>query len=117
MPDADLVERIRAVIVACPFHGEGYRKVGTVALRRRPHLEAPCAAAAAGARPAGAVADRRATRSPQPRRHDHHRRVDAMWGTHLTTVVTSEGQAAVFVASTIAAERCGARGVDIAESK
>ena len=25
--DAELVEGIRAVLVACPFHGEGYRKV------------------------------------------------------------------------------------------
>jgi len=25
--DAELVEEIRAVLAACPFHGEGYRKV------------------------------------------------------------------------------------------
>jgi putative transposase len=25
--DGDLVEEIRAVLAACPFHGEGYRKV------------------------------------------------------------------------------------------
>lgn len=28
MPDAPLVEAIRAVLAASPFHGEGYRKVG-----------------------------------------------------------------------------------------
>ena len=27
MPDQDLVERIRAVLINSPFHGEGYRKV------------------------------------------------------------------------------------------
>ena len=27
MPDADLVEAIRGVLLASPFHGEGYRKV------------------------------------------------------------------------------------------
>ena len=27
MPDADLLEAIRAVLVASPFHGEGHRKV------------------------------------------------------------------------------------------
>ena len=27
MSDADLVAEIRAVLAACPFHGEGYRKV------------------------------------------------------------------------------------------
>ena len=27
MPDADLVDAIRGVLLASPFHGEGYRKV------------------------------------------------------------------------------------------
>lgn len=27
MPDTALIEAIRRVLIACPFHGEGYRKV------------------------------------------------------------------------------------------
>src|SRR5712692_6121979 len=45
--DGEVVEAIRAVLAACPFHGEGYRKVRA---------------------PPGA-----AEWQPGPRRHDHHR--------------------------------------------
>jgi transposase-like protein len=46
MADAALVEAIRAVLAASPFHGEGHRKVlGQAAPRRRAHLQAPGAAA------------------------------------------------------------------------
>ena len=96
MPDADLLEAIRAVLAASPFHGEGHRKVwarlrhgGTRTSRRRVlrlmrenDLLAP-------------------SRAGAPRAHDGTiipDTIDTMWGTDLTTTVTGEGQAAVFVA-------------------
>ena len=36
--DADVVEAIRAVLAACPFHGEGYRKVRARLAHRGLHL-------------------------------------------------------------------------------
>jgi len=99
MPDAALVEAIRAVLAASPFHGEGHRKVwarlrhaGVRTSKRRVlrlmgenDLLAPCRTGA----PRG------------PRSHDGTivpETVDIMWGTDLTTTWTGEGQAAVFVA-------------------
>jgi transposase InsO family protein len=99
MPDVALVEAIRAVLAASPFHGEGHRKVwarlrhaGVRTSRRRVlrlmgehDLLAPSRAGS----PRG------------PRSHDGTivpDAVDEMWGTDLTTTVTGEGQAAVFVA-------------------
>jgi putative transposase len=99
MPDAALVEAIRAVLAASPFHGEGHRKVwarlrhaGVRTSRRRVlrlmgenDLLAPSR-----------------TGSPRgPRSHDGTiipEAVDVMWGADLTTTWTGEGQAAVFVA-------------------
>ena len=99
MADAALVEAIRGVLAASPFHGEGHRKVWA----RLRH---------AGVR----TSKRRVLRlmgehdllapsrvgSPRgPRGHDGTiipETVDAMWGTDLTTTWTGEGQAAVFVA-------------------
>jgi putative transposase len=99
MSDEALTTAIRGVLVASPFHGEGHRKVwarlrhaGTrtslrrvLRLMRQNNLLAPTRAGA----PRG------------PRSHDGTiipDRVDAMWGTDLTTTITGEGQAAVFVA-------------------
>ena len=99
MPDAALVEAIRAVLTASPFHGEGHRKVWArlrvagvrtskrrvLRLMRENHLLAPSRVGA----PRG------------PRSHDGTiipETVDTMWGTDLTTTVTGEGQVAVFVA-------------------
>ena len=110
MPDADLLEAIRAVLAASPFHGEGHRKVwarlrhrGTRTSRRRVlrlmrenDLLAPARAGA----PRG------------PRAHDGTiipDTIDTMWGTDLTTTVTGEGQAAVFVA----VDHCSAECVGI----
>ena len=36
--DADVIEAIRAVLAACPFHGEGYRKVRARLAHRGLHL-------------------------------------------------------------------------------
>ena len=99
MPDAALVEAIRAVLTASPFHGEGHRKVWArlrvtglrtsrrrvLRLMRENNLLAPSRVGA----PRG------------PRTHDGTiipETVDAMWGTDLTATVTGEGQAAVFIA-------------------
>jgi putative transposase len=99
MSDEALTTAIRDVLAASPFHGEGHRKVwarlrhaGTrtslrrvLRLMRQNNLLAP-------------------TRAGAPRGPRHHDgtiipdTVDAMWGTELTTTITCEGQAAVFVA-------------------
>lgn len=99
MPDAELVERIRAIITASPFHGEGYRKVWarlrvvgvrtsrrrTLRLMRENDLLAPSRTGA----PKG------------PRNHDGTiipDAIDIMWGTDMTTIWTQGGQSAVFIA-------------------
>jgi transposase InsO family protein len=94
-----LVAAIRAVLADSPFHGEGHRKVWArlrlrgvrtslrrvLRLMRQHDLLAPAR-----------------TGSPRgPRNHDGTiipDRVDAMWGTDMTTTWTGEGQVAVFVA-------------------
>jgi transposase InsO family protein len=99
MPDTALAEAIRAVLAASPFHGEGHRKVwarlrhaGVRTSRRR-------VLRLMGEH--GLLAPSR-TGSPRgPRAHDGTiipDAVDVMWGTDLTTTITGEGQAAVFVA-------------------
>ena len=99
MADGALVEAIRAVLSASPFHGEGHRKIwarlrmaGTRTSKRRVlrlmgenDLLAPSRVGS----PRG------------PRNHDSTiipDAVDEMWGTDLTTAWTGEGQVAVFVA-------------------
>jgi transposase InsO family protein len=99
MPDAELVAAIRTVLADSPFRGEGHRKVWArlrmrgmrtslrrvLRLMRQHDLLAPAR-----------------TGSPRgPRNHDGTiipDRVDAMWGTDMTTTWTGEGQVAVFVA-------------------
>ena len=99
MADSALVDAIRAVLTASPFHGEGHRKVWArlrvsglrtskrrvLRLMRENHLLAPSRVGA----PRG------------PRNHDGTiipETVDTMWGTDLTTTITGQGQVAVFVA-------------------
>jgi putative transposase len=110
MPDADLVAAIRAVLAASPFHGEGHRKVwarlrhGGIRTSKRRVLRLM------GAH--GLLAPSRAGSPRGPRNHDGTiipETVDAMWGTDLTTTVTGEGQAAVF----IAVDHCSADCVGI----
>src|SRR3982750_768241 len=100
MPDAALVDAIRAVLTASPFHGEGHRKVWArlrvagvrtskrrvLRLMRENNLLAPSRVGA----PRG------------PRTHDGTiipEAVDTMWGPDLTTTITGEGQGAVFGAA------------------
>jgi transposase InsO family protein len=99
MPDAALLEAIRGVLAASPFHGEGHRKVwarlrhGGVRTSKRRVL-----------RLLGAhdlLAPSRAGSPRGPRAHDGTivpETVDTLCGTDLTTTWTGEGQAAVFVA-------------------
>ncbi len=110
MSDEALTTAIRGVLAASPFHGEGHRKVwarlryaGTrTSLRRVLRLM----------RQNNLLAPTRAGSPRGPRNHDGTiipDTVDAMWGTDLTTTITGEGQAAVFVA----VDHCSAECVGI----
>jgi hypothetical protein len=99
MPDASLVEAIRAVLAGSGFSGEGYRKVWArlrfagIRTSRRRILRLM--------REHGLLAHQRPGAARGPRSHDGTittERVDEMWGTDFTTILTGEGQAAVFVA-------------------
>src|SRR5689334_17458935 len=99
MPDAALVGEIRRLLEDSPFHGEGHRKLWArlrfagVRTSRRRVLRLM--------RAHGLLAPQRAGRPRGSKAHDGTittERVDLMWGTDLTSVVTGEGQAAVFVA-------------------
>jgi putative transposase len=110
MPDDALTTKIRGVLAASPFHGEGHRKVwarlryaGTrTSMRRVLRLM----------RQNNLLAPSRIGSPRGPRNHDGTiipDTVDAMWGTDLTTTITGEGQAAVFVA----VDHCSAECVGI----
>ena len=110
MPDAALLQAIRAILAASPFHGEGHRKVWArlrvvgvrTAKRRVLRLM----------RENDLLAPSRVGSSSGPRSHDGTiipQTVDTMWGTDLTTTITGEGQAAVF----IAIDHCSAECVGI----
>jgi putative transposase len=110
MSDAALTTAIQGVLAASPFHGEGHRKVwarlrhaGTrTSLRRVLRLM----------RQSNLLAPTRAGAPRGPRSHDGTiipDTVNTMWGTDLTTTITGEGQAAVFVA----VDHCSAECVGI----
>ena len=110
MSDEALTRAIRGVLAASPFHGEGHRKVwarlrhaGTrTSLRRVLRLM----------RQSNLLAPTRAGAPRGPRSHDGTiipDTVNTMWGTDLTTTITGEGQAAVFVAL----DHCSAECVGI----
>jgi putative transposase len=99
MADEDLVRAIRQLLTDSPFHGEGYRKLWArlrfagIRTSRRRVLRLM--------REHGLLAHQRVGRPHGSRAHDGTittERVDLMWGTDLTSVMTGEGQAAVFVA-------------------
>ncbi len=98
MPDDDLVDAIRDLLARGPFHGEGYRKIWArlrfagirtskrrvLCLTREHDLQAPG----------------RVGRPRGPKAHDgtfRTERADVMWGTDLTSTMTGQGQAAIFV--------------------
>jgi transposase InsO family protein len=114
MADQGLVEAIRQLLQDSPFHGEGYRKLWArlrfagIRTSRRRVLRLM--------REHGLLAHQRAGRPRGSRAHDGTittERVDAMWGTDLTSVMTGEGQAAVF----IAIDHCSAECVGIHASR
>src|SRR5919202_1742075 len=107
MPDAELLEAIRAVLAASPFHGEGHRKVWArlrhagVRTSRRRVLRLM--------RENDLLAPTRVGSPRGPRGHDGTiipDALDVMWGTDLTTTITGEGQAAVFIAIDHCAAEC-----------
>jgi transposase InsO family protein len=98
MPDAALVEAIRALLAASPFHGEGHRKVW--ARLRFAGIRTSKRRVLRLMRAHGLLAPGRVGRPHGPRAHDgtiRTERVDAMWGTDLTSTMTGEGQASIFV--------------------
>jgi putative transposase len=110
MPDEDLVQAIRQLLTDSPFHGEGYRKLWArlrfkgIRTSRRRVLRLM--------REHGLLAPQRMGAPHGSKAHDGRittDRVDAMWGTDLTSVMTSEGQATVFVA----VDHCSAECVGV----
>jgi putative transposase len=96
MADDELVQAIRRLLTAAPFHGEGYRKLWArlrfhgIRTSRRRVLRLM--------REHGLLAHQRAGRPRGSRAHDGTittERIDLMWGTDLTSVMTGEGQAAL----------------------
>lgn len=99
MPDEGLLERIRGVLSASPFHGEGHRKVWArlrfAGLRTSRHRVLRLM------REHGLLAPSRVGSPRGPRNHDGTiipETIDTMWGTDMTTAWTGEGQVAVFIA-------------------
>jgi transposase InsO family protein len=114
MADDALVEAIRRLLRDSPFHGEGHRKLWArlrlegIRTSRRRVLRLT--------REHGLLAHQRAGRPRGPKAHDGTittERVDLMWGTDLTSVMTGEGQAAVFVA----VDHCSAECLGIHASR
>ncbi len=98
MPDEALVEVIRELLAASPFHGEGHRKIWArlrfagVRTSKRRVLRLM--------RAHDLLAPNRVGRPHGPKAHDgtiRTERVDEMWGTDLTSTMTGEGQASIFV--------------------
>jgi transposase InsO family protein len=114
MADEALVEAIRKLLTDSPFHGEGHRKLWArlrfagIRTSRRRVLRLT--------REHGLLAHQRAGRPHGPKAHDGTittERVDTMWGTDMTAVMTGEGQAAVF----IAVDHCSAECLGIHASR
>jgi putative transposase len=114
MADEDLVREIRKLLTDSPFHGKGHRKLWArlrfagIRTSRRRVLRLT--------RGHGLLAHQRTGHPHGPRAHDGTittDRVDTMWGTDMTAVMTDEGQAAVFVA----VDHCSAECLGIHASR
>ena len=95
---AGLVAAIRALLAASPFHGEGHRKIW--ARLRFAGIRTSKRRVLRLMREHGLLAPARVGRPHGPRAHDgtiRTERVDEMWGTDLTSTLTGEGQASIFV--------------------
>src|SRR3954447_26631651 len=127
MADEDLVVAVRQLPTDSPFHGEGHRKLwarlrfaGLRTSRRR-------VLRLMGTH--GLLAHQRAGRPRGSRAHDGTittDRVDTMWGSDLTSVMTGEGQAALQRAyascahghaAVIAVDHCSAECVALPASR
>jgi putative transposase len=107
MPDEALVEEIRALLAASPFHGEGYRKIW--ARLRFAGVRSSKRRVLRLTREHGLQAPGRVGRPHGPKAHDgtiRTERVDEMWGTDLTSTMTGEGQASIFVTVDHASSEC-----------
>jgi transposase InsO family protein len=107
MPDAALVDAIRGVLAASPFHGEGHRKVW--ARLRHAGVRTSKPRVLRLMREHGLLAPSRTGAPREPRSHDGTiipATVDTLWGTDLTTTLTGEGQAAVFIAVDLCSADC-----------
>jgi transposase InsO family protein len=114
MSDESLVSAIRQLLTDSPFHGEGHRKLW--ARLRFAGLRTSRRRVLRLMRAHGLLAHQRAGRPHGPKAHDGTittERVDLMWGSDLTSVVTGEGQAAVFVA----VDHCSAECVGLHASR
>jgi putative transposase len=110
MPDAALLAAIRAILAASPFYGEGHRKVW--ARLRVTGVRSSKRRVLRLMRENNLLAPSRVGSPRGPRSHDGTiipNTVDTMWGTDLTTTITGEGLAAVFVA----VDHCSAECVGI----
>jgi putative transposase len=111
MPDAALVEEIRTVLTASPFHGEGYRKVWARLRHKGVRTSKERVRRLMRENGLSAETGRATPRGPQI--HDGTiipESVDTMWGTDMTAAVTTRhGQVAVFVA----VDHCSAECVGI----
>jgi putative transposase len=107
LPDEALVDAIRELLAASPFHGEGYRKVWArlrfagirTAKRRVLRLM----------RAHDWLAPGRVGRPHGPKAHDgtiRTERGDAMWATDLTSTLSGEGQASIFITVDHASTEC-----------
>jgi putative transposase len=110
MADDQLVDAIQGLLAQGPFHGEGYRKIWArlrfagirTSKRRVLRLTAKHGLQAPG----------RVGRRHGPKAHDgtiRTERIDLMWGSDLTSTLTAEGQASIF----IAVDHCSAECVGI----
>jgi putative transposase len=113
--DATLVERIREILQASPFHGEGYRKVW--ARLRYNGIRTSKERVRRLMREHGLQAPTRVGHRHGPRAHDGTivtERPNQMWGTDMSlTATTDEGQACVF----IGVDHCTTECVGIHASK
>ena len=110
MPDDELVDAIRSLLTQGPFHGEGYRKIW--ARLRFAGIRTSKRRVLRLTREHGLQAPGRVGRPHGPKAHDgtiRTKRVDLMWGSDLTSVVTAAGPASIFVA----VDHCSAECIGI----
>ncbi len=107
LADAALLAAIRELLTSNPFHGEGYRKIW--ARLRFAGIRTSKRRVLRLMREHDLLAPGRVGRPHGPKAHDgtiKTERVDEMWATDLTSTLTSEGQASIFVTVDHASTEC-----------